>query len=164
MFDTRETTMDTAGEKLARPSDKGGRRVTVLAQGTTCVGSLHGEDTIHIDGYLEGELEGYLVVVGASGRVKGKIVGEAVYVDGEVDGEIIAAALTLTQAALVEGHLTVTGKMSVAEGARIDGTIEMNPGRPKNGKIGEGTPSSRGDAGAPRLRFKSAPAADRKLS
>lgn len=117
---------------------------TVIANGTTCTGNLKGDSTIHIDGELEGDIECHSITVGKTGVVKGKVIGENVFVMGRIEGEVITDALRLKDSAQVDGDLTVRGKMSMENGARIDGAIRTRASKPKLRAI-DGTKSEDAD-------------------
>lgn len=92
-----------------------GQKITIVSQ-----------SRVHINGNIQGDINGKEVVVGRSGRVTGVITAHSVSVEGQVEGAIRGANVTLTATARVSGdihHRT----LSIAEGAHFDGRVR----RPK---------------------------------
>lgn len=99
-----------------------GQKITIVSQ-----------SRVHINGNIQGDINGKEVVVGRSGKVTGVVTAHSVSVEGEVDGAIRGSSVTLTSTARVEGdihHRT----LSIAEGAHFDGRVrrpkddtELNP-------------------------------------
>lgn len=142
MADDRRTSEDGGGDVLTLHHQVGG--VTVIAEGTTCQGNLKGDTGVQIDGVLDGEVECGSVVIGSTGIVKGKVIGDTVYVAGTVEGEIVTKALKVKRTAQIDGDLAVSGSMSVSDGARVDGTIRMSQTKPQLKAIS----GEKGDANA----------------
>ncbi|MCV0368658.1 MULTISPECIES: polymer-forming cytoskeletal protein [Filomicrobium] len=93
-----------------------GQKITIVSQ-----------SRVHINGNIQGDINGKEVVVGRSGKVTGVVTAHSVSVEGEVDGAIRGSSVTLTSTARVEGdihHRT----LSIAEGAHFDGRVR----RPKD--------------------------------
>lgn len=62
-------------------------KTTIISEGSQIRGELRFSGSVHIDGYVEGNIscEG-IVTVGKSGKVKGVITADKIIVKGFVDG------------------------------------------------------------------------------
>lgn len=91
-------------------------------------GKVSGQGDVLILGKLEGEvdLRGRLNVA-QTADLKGEIRANAISVNGRVRGNLTALEkIHLDQTAKIEGQLR-TAKISIVEGAHIEGQLEMNP-------------------------------------
>lgn len=97
-----------------------------LPAGLSVIGELTTTQDLTIDGFYDGQLnlnEQHLTV-GASARVKGRIVARAVTVAGNVEGNIVATgSVSLLPSSVVRGHLQ-TPSIVMLDGARFDGTVD----------------------------------------
>jgi cytoskeletal protein CcmA (bactofilin family) len=94
--------------------------------GLTITGDLTSDQDLTIDGAYDGQitLDEQHLTVGASARVKGRIIARAVTVAGNVDGNIIAtSSVSLLPSSVVRGHLQ-TPSIVMLDGARFDGTVD----------------------------------------
>lgn len=92
-----------------------GQKITIVSQ-----------SRVHINGNIQGDINGKEVIVGRNGKVSGVITAHSVSIDGQVDGAIRGQVVTLAATAKVSGdihHRT----LSIAEGAHFDGRVR----RPK---------------------------------
>lgn len=92
-----------------------GQKITIVSQ-----------SRVHINGNIQGDINGKEVVVGRSGRVTGVITAHSISVEGQVEGAIRGNTVTLAATARVSGdihHRT----LSISEGAHFDGRVR----RPK---------------------------------
>ena len=97
-----------------------------LPAGLTITGDLTSDQDLTIDGAYDGQinLDDQHLTVGASAKVKGRIVARAVTVAGNVDGNIIATgSVSLLPSSVVRGHLQ-TPSIVMLDGARFDGTVD----------------------------------------
>ena len=88
-----------------------------------------GEDTV-IEGRVEGRvtLKSHHLTIGPNGDVQGEISASQVTVVGKVSGNIVASErIEVRDSGRVEGDL-VAPRLSVAEGALINGAITMKEG------------------------------------
>jgi cytoskeletal protein CcmA (bactofilin family) len=91
-------------------------------------GDLTGNEDMVIEGQVEGkvDLPNNQLTVGANGRVKAEIHAKGVVVVGHVDGNIFGLERIEIQATgRVEGDVTAP-KLVVAEGAQLNGAIQMS--------------------------------------
>lgn len=98
----------------------------VIAKGTQIQGNIKASESIRLDGVLIGDVIcDKKVVIGAKGRVEGKIKASDAYVMGEVQGEmIISGTLQLESTARVNGNLSAKN-LIVDEGATMDGDFKI---------------------------------------
>ena len=99
---------------------------TVIATGVTISGTMEGEGVIQVEGTVEGEinLQG-VVIVAATGIVKGPITAEVIQVAGRVKGNCVARNhVRLEKTGSLEGDVT-TLSLVVEDGGRLNGRSNM---------------------------------------
>jgi cytoskeletal protein CcmA (bactofilin family) len=90
-------------------------------------GNVSGEGSLIIQGSFEGQfdLKGRLKVAQGA-RIKGDIKATDIYINGAMEGSITASEkVHLDNTARIKGGIT-TPRISVLEGARFDGEIQMS--------------------------------------
>jgi cytoskeletal protein CcmA (bactofilin family) len=91
-------------------------------------GEIAATENLHISGRVEGSIcleDGAVLTLGDGSSVVGEIVASSVEVLGRVDGNITATErIAIRGTAVIDGTLT-TPALSIAEGAQINGRIEM---------------------------------------
>lgn len=92
-----------------------GQKITIVSQ-----------SRVHINGTIQGDINGKEVIVGRNGRVAGVITAESVSIEGQVEGAIRGKVVTLAATARVSGDI-YHRTLSIAEGAHFDGRVR----RPK---------------------------------
>ena len=116
------------GPLEAEAPDSGARGTSKSYIDESCemAGQLRFEATVHIDGRVEGEIEGQSgVVIGKTGRVRATIESDTVDVQGTVEGDIFARSkITLRGTARVEGAIRSAG-IVIEEGAQFIGPITI---------------------------------------
>lgn len=101
---------------------------TVIGEHATFRGDFTGDANYLVHGRVEGncDISGHLVL-GPTARWRGDISAVHVIVSGEVDGNVRASArLELRPGARIRGDIT-SPVIALAEGARYDGRIRMQP-------------------------------------
>lgn len=97
---------------------------TIIAAGTQFVGDLTLSDDLHVDGRIEGDVSSEAgVVIGADGRLKGRIEAATVVVSGRVEGSIKARRLEIIAGGGVEGDVH-TMELVIEPGGRFNGSSE----------------------------------------
>jgi cytoskeletal protein CcmA (bactofilin family) len=76
--------------------------------------------TLHVDGHIQGDVQGSQVVIGESGRIDGVVAAESVVVRGKVNGEIRGREVVLDTQSQVEGDVN-HHKLTIALGAHFEG-------------------------------------------
>ena len=104
--------------------------VDVIESSTKIVGDIVSKADFRIDGVVEGNITTTgKVVVGASGKISGKLNCSNADVSGSISGHIqISETLSLMSESYIQGDIT-TAKISVEEGAQVDATIVMKTGK-----------------------------------
>ncbi|MCP4695042.1 MAG: polymer-forming cytoskeletal protein [Desulfobacterales bacterium] len=111
---------------LAPGVSPGGRGTTRFGGSLTVVGTVSGEDDLHIEGTSEGKLDlkGALRI-DRTARVKGEAAADAIDVSGRMDGVLTASTMIhLGETARITGAIN-TPRLSVSEGAAFDGEVHM---------------------------------------
>lgn len=95
-------------------------------------GDITGEENLVVEGRVEGKIElaEHTVDVGQTGRVHADITAKVVKVDGEVRGDITGhEKVTISRSGNVQGNI-VAPRMTLEDGAKFKGSIDMDPGEP----------------------------------
>ena len=113
-----------------------------VASGVRLHGSLTASGDLSVDGEIDGhiELPGHVLTLGTHARVTAPIAARRVHIGGEVVGDISA-----TEAVVVESTGSVHGNIiapavSIADGARFAGTIDMRRHTPERSHVTRMTP------------------------
>lgn len=99
---------------------------TIIGKDTTFDGDLSSQDTIRIDGIINGNCtcESKLIL-SPDGQVKGNITAQSVIISGQVDGDIIVRGkLELFSTGKIAGNITAAS-LVIDEGACFDGRCTM---------------------------------------
>ncbi len=100
--------------------------INVIGKNTTIIGDIISEGDFRIEGKVEGTVKTKgKVVVGASGKIKGKIECAEADIEGAFSGELFASnLLTLKTTALITGNVIIS-KLAVEPGAEFNATCTM---------------------------------------
>ncbi len=104
---------------------------TVIGQGTRITGDLHFSGSLHIDGFLKGDVrcdasEDALMVVSDSGVVEGELHVPNLVVDGHIKGDVyISNHLVLGEHARVEGNVQYR-TIEMVVGSEVNGSMTAN--------------------------------------
>ena len=98
----------------------------VVAKNTSISGDIISEGDFRIDGTLEGTLKtNGRVIIGAAGKVKGKVESKNADVEGKFSGELLVhETLTIKGSANISGDVVI-GKLSVEPGAIFNASCAM---------------------------------------
>ena len=104
-----------------------GAKVSVLGPSLKFKGDLVADEDLVVQGQIEGTiLHTRSLTIGAQGRMQGDIKARRITVEGTVDGDLYALeSVVLRAGAIVRGNV-FANKVSVAEGARFSGRIDMD--------------------------------------
>ena len=121
--------------------------VDVIESSTKIVGDIVSKADFRIDGVVEGNITTTgKVVVGASGKISGKLNCSNADVSGSISGHIqISETLSLMSESYIQGDIT-TAKLSVEEGAQVDATIVMKTGKQLKAIESESTNDKKSEA------------------
>src|SRR6266849_8646809 len=112
--------------------------VIFIGQSVVIKGELSCGEDLYIDGQVEGTIDpkGNRLTIGPNGRVKANVSACAVVVQGKLEGTIHASdRVDLKQSAVVVGHIT-TQRISIEEGARLKGSVNIQKDAPKKEVLG----------------------------
>jgi len=108
-----------------------------IGAGLKLEGELVFSGRIRFEGELSGRIRGESIVVGDTGVLKGEIQAEEVVCFGKLEGIIRVRHLDLRSTGFVRGEI-FTERLTVEEGARIEGTIKVEEGQiPVSGGVPE---------------------------
>ena len=128
-------TKSTSGQTGARRtntsrSSQGEMRMASIGQSIVFKGELNGDEDLEIEGQVDGlvQLENHQLTIGPNGRLKAEIHAKSIIVIGQVTGNLTATERIEIQATgVVHGDIK-TPRLSVQEGAVLNGGIDMNAG------------------------------------
>lgn len=104
----------------------GNKTETVLGAETQFKGNLNSSGILRIEGKIEGEIvhEGDLII-GENGVVTAKIRANRVHIAGNLNGDVdCTGRVELMATARMRGDIKA-GELVVAEGATLNGTVDM---------------------------------------
>jgi len=104
-----------------------GSKVSVLGPSLRFKGDLVADEDLVVQGQIEGSiLHTRSLTIGAQGRMQGDIKARRITVEGTVDGDLYALdSVVLRAGAIFRGNV-FANKVSVAEGAKFSGRIDMD--------------------------------------
>ena len=91
-------------------------------------GDLSGNEDLRVEGRIEGkiQLREHELTIGSNGRIKATIAAKVATIKGHVVGNITASErISIQQGAQVEGDISAPA-VTIAEGARFKGRIDMD--------------------------------------
>jgi cytoskeletal protein CcmA (bactofilin family) len=112
-----------------RSEPAGPREAAVIGRSIQITGDLRGEEDLRIEGDVSGtiQLKNNSLTIGKDGRIKADVYAKAVYVDGLIEGDIYGTErVTIRKNARVTGNV-LSPRVSLEEGARFKGAIDMDP-------------------------------------
>ena len=125
------STTPQAGSARRSPRHQEGTNVANIGKSISIRGDLTGDEDLVIDGQVEGkvDLPNNQLTIGAEGKLKAHIHAKSVVVVGHVVGNVTGLERVEIQATgKVDGDV-VAPKLVVAEGAQVNGAIQMNSQR-----------------------------------
>jgi cytoskeletal protein CcmA (bactofilin family) len=93
-----------------------GEKITVVSQ-----------SSLHVDGVIQGDINGQEVVIGPNGKVTGTVTANVIKIEGEIQGALKGSSVALMPSARVDGDI-LHQKLAISEGAQFDGRVR----RPKD--------------------------------
>ncbi len=121
----------------------GGNRLTILSRGTLVRGDLISEDTLLVEGGVEGNVLGYRILVKPTGWVHGDITCRSLSIEpgGLVDGEVRVRQDVLDEPRAAAGEVAADTAYELpasqpsgppAPSAPVDGNAGTDPSRQAN--------------------------------
>ena len=113
-------------DKMDGPDKAERPQMSVIGADITITGNLEASVDLHIEGRVLGDVRCATLILGETSRINGTIQAERVRVAGTVEGAIETRDLAIEASGRVTGELTY-GRLRVANGAVIEGTLKCNP-------------------------------------
>lgn len=107
----------------------GRREAAVIGPSIHIDGDLRGEEDLIIEGEVKGtvHLKHNGLTIGSQGKVTADVYAHTINVDGLMQGDLYAAErVSIRKTAEVHGNIT-SPRVSLEDGARFKGSIEMDP-------------------------------------
>ena len=101
-------------------------KMSVIGADITITGNIEASVDLHIEGRVVGDVRCATLILGESSKISGGIQATRVRVSGTVEGAIETRDLAIEATARVTGEITY-GRLRVASGAVIEGTMKCNP-------------------------------------
>ncbi|MCC6955048.1 MAG: polymer-forming cytoskeletal protein [Deltaproteobacteria bacterium] len=111
----------------------------VVGSAITIRGNIEGNQDLLIDGEVEGtvELRANTVTVGKSGRVRANVYAKSVIVEGDIRGDVFGTDQVIVHpSGSVRGNITAP-RVTLEDGAKLKGSIDMDPQGTENAKRDE---------------------------
>jgi cytoskeletal protein CcmA (bactofilin family) len=113
----------------ARSASTPAREAAVIGRSIHIDGNLKGEEDLRIEGDVTGtiQLNNHSLTIGKDGKIKADVHAKVITVDGNMEGDLYGAErVSIRKTARVAGNI-VAPRVSLEEGARFKGSIEMDP-------------------------------------
>jgi len=111
------------------PAQDGHQDVAVIGRSIRIDGDLQGEEDLRIEGDVTGtiRLHNNTLTIGSEGKIRADVYAKSVTVDGVMEGDLYGSErVSVRKNAKVVGNIT-SPRVSLEDGARFKGTIEMDP-------------------------------------
>jgi cytoskeletal protein CcmA (bactofilin family) len=96
-----------------------------IGSGTEFQGELNVKGPLRVEGHFDGKINGAFVILGESGVMKGEVSAKKIIIGGKVEGNLWGQEIVEIKATgKVLGDI-FTKKISITEGAKVNGKIEM---------------------------------------
>lgn len=158
MFNKRESSSPGQESSAQQPKaeekssmNEQSARGAVIGPSIQIDGTLKGDEDLLIQGKVDGtiELKKNSVTIGESGIVKADIFAHTVVVEGEVEGKIVGSErVVMRKTAKIRGTL-IAPRVMLEDGARFNGTIDMDPEADEIKSAFSGAPAKSGQAQSP---------------
>jgi cytoskeletal protein CcmA (bactofilin family) len=109
-----------ASDKLDRA------QMSVIGADITITGNIEASVDLHIEGRVIGDVRCATLILGETSKINGGIQAARVRVAGTVEGAIETRDLAVEASGRVTGEI-VYGRLRVANGASLEGTLKCNP-------------------------------------
>jgi cytoskeletal protein CcmA (bactofilin family) len=110
------------------------RDAAVIGPSIHIDGDVRGEEDLLIEGEVSGtvQLKNNSLTIGPNGKVRADVYAHSIYVDGFVEGDLFGSErVNIRKSAQVKGNVT-SPRVSVEDGAKFKGAIEMDPQAAQN--------------------------------
>jgi cytoskeletal protein CcmA (bactofilin family) len=99
---------------------------TAIFDGISVVGNVKGSHNLYLNGQFEGTIDlTALLLVGKTGKLKGKVKAEYVIIEGEVEGKVVAnEKVELRDGGKYKGEILAPSVM-ISDNSFFDGIVQM---------------------------------------
>jgi cytoskeletal protein CcmA (bactofilin family) len=111
-----------------------GRDAAVIGPSIHIDGDVRGEEDLLIEGEVTGtvQLKNNSLTIGPQGKVRADVSAHSIYVDGYLEGDLYGSErVHIRKNAQVRGNVT-SPRVSLDDGAKFKGSIEMDPQAAQN--------------------------------
>jgi cytoskeletal protein CcmA (bactofilin family) len=118
----------------SRSSAPVSRDAAVIGPSIHIDGDVRGEEDLLIEGEVSGtvQLKNNSLTIGPQGKVIADVYAHSIYVDGYLEGDLYGSErVNIRKSAQVKGNVT-SPRVSVEDGAKFKGAIEMDPQAAQN--------------------------------
>ncbi len=132
--------------------------VAAIGRSIRINGDLQGDEDLRIEGEVNGtvRLNNNTVTIGQEGKIRADVYAKSVDVEGSVEGDLYGAEhISIRKSAKVQGNV-ISPRVSLEDGARFKGSIEMDPEAVKSA-LGESTHAPSGNPKAANGKSSSQP-------
>lgn len=127
-----------------RSSAQASREAAVIGPSITIDGDVRGDEDLLIEGEVSGtvQLKNNSLTIGPQGKVRADVYAHSIYVDGYLEGDLFGSErVHIRKSAQVKGNVT-SPRISLEDGAKFKGAIEMDPQAAQNVGNRVGAPKS----------------------
>jgi cytoskeletal protein CcmA (bactofilin family) len=110
------------------------REAAVIGPSIHIDGDVRGEEDLLIEGEVSGtvNLKNNSLTIGPQGKVRADVYAHSIYVDGYLEGDLVGSErVNVRKSATVRGNIT-SPRVSLEDGAKFKGAIEMDPQAAQN--------------------------------
>lgn len=97
--------------------------ISVISSGLSINGILNCEETMDIEGKIEGDIIGNVVTIRELGEVQGNITAKVLNLKGKFNGKIKSEKINIAKQADIKGTLEYVS-LCVEDGAKIEGDLK----------------------------------------
>jgi len=100
--------------------------ITQIKDGSVVMGNMRSEDSIRVDGHINGDLiSKEKIIIGANGHIGGTLNGAEITVEGFVNGNIVSSGLLqVSAAAKISGNIYAK-EIAIEKGAEMNGKVNV---------------------------------------
>ena len=93
---------------------------TIIGETTKVCGDINSNGILHVDGYIEGDINCEELVIGVKGNILGTVKAQSMFLYGTLQGKATADSLFIANTAKLIGDAT-HNTIAIEPGAYIDG-------------------------------------------
>ena len=100
---------------------------TAIYDGLSVIGNIKGVHNLYLNGAFEGDIDlSALLLIGKTGKLKGKVKAEYVIIEGEVEGKVIAKEkVELRDGGKYKGEI-LAPSVKISDNSFFDGIVQMS--------------------------------------